>query len=168
MLPLWDRGENTIKQPVFVSDVAQGVLNALKDSESAGKSYDVMGPKRYKLGELVDWMFRVMRRDDDWGYRRTNLRYSPLMRLRITATQKFCTSWPVASLGWDKVERDHVTDEPAGNPTLEDLGVLLTDLENRIQWEMKPLRAHNYYDEELGEFEEPKPAKALPMLRKLY
>jgi len=62
-------------------------------------------PKRYELGELVDWFFRVMRRDEEWGYRRTDLRWSPLFQMRISATQKYCPSWPVGFLNWDKIER---------------------------------------------------------------
>jgi len=167
-LPLWHRGEKTVKQPVYVGDVAQGVINALRDPESVGKTYDILGPKRYQLSELTDWFFRVMRRDKDWGYRRTDLRYSPLFQMRISATQKFCPSWPVAYLGWDKIERDHVSDEPTGNATLEDLGVQLTELEHRIKWELKPYRAHAYYDEEFGEFEEPIPPNSIPIPRRLY
>lgn len=44
-----------------------------------------------------------------------------------------------------------------GLPTLEDLGVTLTNLEEQIHWELKPFRAQAYYDEELGEFEKPLP-----------
>lgn len=42
-LPLWHRGEKTIKQPVYVGDVAGAVVNALKDADSAGKTYDILG-----------------------------------------------------------------------------------------------------------------------------
>jgi len=62
-------------------------------------------PKRYQLSELVDWFFRVMRRDEEWGYRRTDMRISPLFQLRVSLTQKLCPSYPVAYLGWDKIER---------------------------------------------------------------
>jgi len=152
-VPLWYRGERTIKQPVYVSDVAQGVINAIRDPESAGKTYDILGPKRYQLGELVDWMFRVMRRDAAWGYKRTDMRWSPFFRLRVTMMDNLVPSWPVAFLGWDKIERDHVTDTPTpGNPTLEDLGVTLTEIESRADWELKPYRYGAYYDEDLGEF----------------
>ncbi|ODM88380.1 NADH dehydrogenase [ubiquinone] 1 alpha subcomplex subunit 9, mitochondrial, partial [Orchesella cincta] len=158
-LPLWYRGERTVKQPVYVRDVAQGVINAIYDPDTAGQTFDVIGPKRYQLGELVDWFFRTMRRDEEWGYRRTDLRWSPMFQLRISMTQKYCPSWPVAYLNWDKIERDHVTDSPTGNPTLEDLGVTLTDMEGRLNWELKPYRAAAYYDEELGEFAIPDPPK---------
>jgi len=162
-IPLWHRGEKTIKQPVYVVDVAQGVINALKDPETAGKTFDIVGPKRYQLSELVDWFFRVTRKDDkEWGYRRTDLRFSPLFQLRITMTEKICPSWPIASLGWDKIERDHVTDTlTPGNPTLEDLGVVLTDLESRIVWELKPYYHAKYYHEELGEFPLATPPKTV-------
>jgi len=45
-LPLWHRGEKTIKQPVHVGDVATAVINALKDPDSAGRTYDIAGPHR--------------------------------------------------------------------------------------------------------------------------
>ncbi|CAL8147024.1 unnamed protein product [Orchesella dallaii] len=160
-VPLWYRGERTIKQPVYVSDVAQGVINAIYDQDTAGQTYDIIGPNRYQLGELVDWFFRVMRRDPEWGYRRTDLRWSPLFQMRITATQKYCPSWPIAYLNWDKIERDHVTDTPTGNPTLKDLGVILTDMESRMDWELKQFRAAAYYDEELGEFPPAAPPKTV-------
>ncbi len=42
-MPLWEKGEKTIKQPVYISDVATGVMNALKDPETAGKTFDIVG-----------------------------------------------------------------------------------------------------------------------------
>lgn len=54
--------------------------------------------------------------------------------------------------------QDHVTDVVDSSlPTLEDLGVNLTRIEDQAPWELKSYRAHNYYDEELGEFEKPAP-----------
>ena len=38
-MPLWKKGEATIKQPVFVSDVAQAILNAAREVETNGKTY---------------------------------------------------------------------------------------------------------------------------------
>lgn len=42
-LPLWKKGEYTIKQPVHVSDVAAAVVAAIKDPDSAGKIYQAVG-----------------------------------------------------------------------------------------------------------------------------
>jgi len=160
-MPMWEKGEKTIKQPVFLSDVATGVINALKDPETAGKTYDAIGPKRYQLSELVDYIFRVVRRTPDLGYRRTNMMWSPTFLLRVHLIDKYSWTWPVGYLGWDKLERDHTTDVPTGNPTLEDLGVVLSELENRIHWELKPFRRDLYYEEELGEFPSPAPPKTI-------
>ena len=46
-----------------------------------------------------------------------------------------------------------------GLPTLEDLGVNLTVLEDVINWELKPYRAYAYYDPAPGEFKDPEPPK---------
>lgn len=40
---LWKKGEETIKQPVAVSDVALGIVNAIKDSDADGKIFQAIG-----------------------------------------------------------------------------------------------------------------------------
>lgn len=42
-------------------------------------------------------------------------------------------------------------------PTLEDLGVKLSRTEDRIPFELKFLRAYQYYIDTIGEFENPVP-----------
>jgi NADH dehydrogenase (ubiquinone) 1 alpha subcomplex subunit 9 len=46
--------------------------------------YNFHRPKRYQLGELVDYFFRVMRKDKEWGYYRYDLRYAPLFWLKVS------------------------------------------------------------------------------------
>lgn len=162
-IALWDAGENTIKQPVYASDVATGVINALKDSDTMGKTYDCVGPNRYVLSDLVDYIYAVLRRTDEDGFYRRDMKWDIEFRLRVTLTEKLCPSWPVAFLGWDKMERDHTTDILSGNPTLEDLGVVnLTQLEDRIDWEIHEMKQHSYYDDELGEFPTPARPRTVP------
>ena len=43
-------------QPVFVEDVAAAFTRSLVDPESAGKSYDLCGPRVYSLRELVEYV----------------------------------------------------------------------------------------------------------------
>ncbi|XP_047121166.1 NADH dehydrogenase [ubiquinone] 1 alpha subcomplex subunit 9, mitochondrial [Schistocerca piceifrons] len=163
-LPLWKKGEHTIKQPVFVSDVAAGIINAVKDPDAAGKVFQAVGPKRYLLSELVDWFHRVMRRDEEWGYWRYDMRYDPLFSLRVTLTEMLCPSWPVGYLHWEGIEKEHTTDIlESGVPTLEDLGVTLTHMEDQVPWELRPFRAGAYYHEELGEFAPPAPPNSIPV-----
>jgi len=40
---LWKKGEQTVKQPVAVSDVAYGIVNAMLDHTTAGKIYQAVG-----------------------------------------------------------------------------------------------------------------------------
>lgn len=42
-MPLWKKGEATIKQPVFVSDLVSGIMAAIKDPDTAGKIYQAVG-----------------------------------------------------------------------------------------------------------------------------
>lgn len=42
-MPLWYKGERTEKQPVYVGDVALGIINALKDPDTAGQIYQAIG-----------------------------------------------------------------------------------------------------------------------------
>jgi uncharacterized protein YbjT (DUF2867 family) len=46
-------------QPVFVEDVAKAFEAGLEDSGSHGKSYDLCGPKVYRLRELVEYVGQV-------------------------------------------------------------------------------------------------------------
>jgi len=49
-------------QPVWVGDVAAVCAEALARSASIGESYDLCGPRRYSLRELVAWVARLQRR----------------------------------------------------------------------------------------------------------
>ncbi|EDV97697.1 NADH dehydrogenase [ubiquinone] 1 alpha subcomplex subunit 9, mitochondrial [Drosophila grimshawi] len=162
-MPLWHNGELTVKQPVFVSDVAQAIVNAAKDPDSAGRIYQAVGPKRYQLSELVDWFHRLMRKDQKrWGYQRYDMRWDPTFKLKARLTSLICPGAPVGGLHLDRIEREAITDKVLpGVPTLEDLGVQLTTMEEQVPWELRPYRAALYYDAELGEFEAASPPKTI-------
>lgn len=151
-MPLWHNGEKTFKQPVYVSDVAQGIANAIKDPDAVGKVFQAVGPRRYQLCELVDWFHRVMRKDPDWyGYRRYDLRWDPTFKAKVAFTEAICPGNHIADLHHERVEREFVTDNvERGVPTLEDLGVQLTLMEDQVPWELRPFRAALYYDAAIG------------------
>lgn len=162
-MPLWYKGERTIKQPVYVSDVAQAIVNIAKDPDTAGKVYQAVGPKRYQLSELVDWFHRVMRKDEKWwGYWRYDMRYDPTFILKTKFTELISPGTPIGALHMERLERECVTDKvKAEIPTLEDVGVNLTHMENVVPWELRPYRAAQYYDADLNEFEAPAPPKTV-------
>lgn len=158
-MPLWHNGKKTEKQPVFCSDVAQGIVNAIKDPDAAGKVFQAVGPRRYTLKEIVDWFHRVMRKDEKWwGYHNFDLRFDPTFKIKVALTEALCPGNKVGDLHHERVEREYVTDVVEKDvPTLEDLGVQLTLMEDQIPWELRPYRAALYYDAAVGEFEKPSP-----------
>ncbi|MCW5725585.1 MAG: complex I NDUFA9 subunit family protein [Maricaulaceae bacterium] len=55
-------GGMTRFQPVFAGDVAAAAVNALEIPESAGKTYELGGPKVYTFKELMTFMLEVVNR----------------------------------------------------------------------------------------------------------
>lgn len=159
LLPLWKKGEETIKQPVFVEDVAQGIVNAIRDRDSAGKTYQAVGPKRYYLSDLMDHCFHLMRKDAAWGYKRIDMRYDPVFWAKLMFLHNLAGQ-PFAFMTVDKIERECLSDKLEKSlPTLEDLDVKLTDFELQAPWELRPSRAYGYYQEEVGEYPDPPPLR---------
>ncbi|CAF4955016.1 unnamed protein product [Pieris macdunnoughi] len=159
LLPLYKNGEATVKQPVFVSDVAQAIVNAARDPDTRCKVYQGVGPKRYLWKDLVVWFFQLMRKDESWGFKHYDMKYDPILfPLKVMVANKLSPAYPFGGLHWEGLEKECTTDVVDMNlPTLEDLGVTLTHMEDQVPWELKPYRAHQYYIDQIGEFPTPPP-----------
>lgn len=133
-LPLWKKGEKTVKAPVFAGDVAQAIVNAAKDPETAGKIYQGVGPHRYLLSEIIDYMYRCMNKDEkSWGFKRYEMTYDPTFMLRVWLNDKLCISDPIGELNMERVEKEYIDDVILeGVPTLEDLGVTPTLMDDQV------------------------------------
>ncbi|GBP17102.1 NADH dehydrogenase 1 alpha subcomplex subunit 9, mitochondrial [Eumeta japonica] len=159
-VPLYGRGDKTVKQPIFVSDVAQAIVNAAQDPSTKGQCYQAVGPKKYLLGDLVDWFQGLMRKDAKWGYKRYDMKYDPLFALKVNIINSLSPQYPFGSLHWEGLEKESTTDVVvAGQPTIEDLGVIPSPIEHEMPWLLRPYRAYQYYIDELGEFPAPPPPK---------
>lgn len=145
-MPLWFKGEKTIKAPVYGADVAQAIVNAAKDPDTAGKIYQGVGPRRYLLSEIVDWMHRITRKTpEDWGYTRYDMRYDPTFFLKVWLNDKVTLSHYIGDLHKERIEREHVSDVIDDTiPTLEDLGVNLTYMEDQVM-------SHFFYQTKFNE-----------------
>ncbi|KAL1460084.1 hypothetical protein WDU94_012023 [Cyamophila willieti] len=163
-LAVYKKGEETIKQPVFASDVAAAIVAACKDPDAFGKTYQAVGPKRYYLSDLLDWFHVIMKKTHEaHGYTRYDLRYDPVMPIKLIITSLF-PGTPMGDISPERVEREGHTDIFRKSlPTLEDLGVQLTNMEDQVPWELKPSAAFLSYDEEMGEFEKPVPPNPVPL-----
>lgn len=155
-MPVWKRGKGIIKQPVYTGNVAEGVVNAIFEDGNEGEIYQAVGPRRYELGELIDYMFRVMRREKEVGYIRYDMRFDPFFLLRVQFLEMVGFKYP--RLSWERLEREHTSDMVCyEHPTLEDLKVALTYVEDRFPFELKYYREAAYYDPEIAQFEKVRP-----------
>ncbi|VDO97332.1 unnamed protein product [Schistosoma margrebowiei] len=128
-IPLWARGKNTVKQPVCIHDLARGIVNSLHNPESLGQIYEAVGPHRYRLDDLVKARTYI--------YEHLSPNYSHLT--------------------FERLERESATDILSGCPTLDDLNVKLSKLEDHINHIVFLFRRQHFYWDALGEFPEPPP-----------
>jgi uncharacterized protein YbjT (DUF2867 family) len=61
VLPLIGGGESRF-QPVYVGDVADAVIKCLDDPATAGRTYELGGPKIYSFRELMELLMQEIRR----------------------------------------------------------------------------------------------------------
>ncbi|KAF6731283.1 NADH dehydrogenase [ubiquinone] 1 alpha subcomplex subunit 9, mitochondrial [Oryzias melastigma] len=150
-IPLMAMGKKTVKQPVYVSDVAKAIINAIKDPDANGKTYALVGPNRYLLHDLVEYIYAVAHRPF--------VPY-PLPRPLYHLAAQFFSLNPFEP--WttpDKVDRFHTTDmKYPGLPGLEDLGISANSVEQKA---IEILRRHRRFRYLEAELDEAKPAKTV-------
>lgn len=54
---------DTKMQPIYVGDVARAIENAIADEETAGKLYEIGGPKQYRFRELLEMVNKITEQD---------------------------------------------------------------------------------------------------------
>ncbi|XP_037703628.1 NADH dehydrogenase [ubiquinone] 1 alpha subcomplex subunit 9, mitochondrial [Choloepus didactylus] len=150
-MPLISLGKKTVKQPVYVADVSKGIVNAIKDPDARGKAFAFVGPNRYLLFDLVQYIFAMAHRPF-LPYPLPHFAYQLVGRVfEISPFEPWTTR--------DKVERVHITDRKLPHlPGLEDLGIQVTPLELKA---IEVLRRHRTYRWLSSEIEDVKPAKTV-------
>lgn len=147
--PLISFGKKTAKQPIYVVDVAKAIISAIIDPDSKGKTYALVGPNRYLLHDLVQYLFAVAHRPF--------IAY-PIPRPLYHLIARFFELNPFEP--WtsrDKIDRFHTTDKKFPDlPGLEDLGIVPTPVEQKA---IEVLRRHRRYRWLDAELEEARPAK---------
>jgi len=61
-VPLVNGGYQTYRRPVFIADLAQGIVNTVLDKSLAGKSYEIYGPEEYLQRNMVEFIFRLIKK----------------------------------------------------------------------------------------------------------
>jgi len=146
-MSLWKRGNYTVKAPLHISNLADGIMAALEQPESKGVTYEAYGPERFLLGDLIDWMHEVMHKTpEDYNYARTDMRWD-IKPMILSALFNYLPLGRrnMISPTLDKLERTQLTDEVLGLPSLEDLGVKLNTVSKEMPWVLDPFRAFRYH-----------------------
>jgi NADH dehydrogenase len=114
-------GGTTRFQPVYVGDLADGIVAALERPEAAGRVFEIGGPRIYSFAELMRYMLDVI------GRRRLLLN----MPFSVAELQARFAEWlPNPPLTRDQLlllKQDNVVSE--GAPGLAELGVRPTPIE---------------------------------------
>lgn len=139
-IPIWREGTDTVKQPVFSSDVATGVTNAIFDTDAPGNTYYCVGPERYILHNLIDHITKICARefryitDIDVSYVRKLIRQRNNRIVNVDSLQKEALS--------DLIVHRSVA------KTLEDLGVQPRSLQDMASIVSNPYTAFKSMDDE--------------------
>jgi len=146
-MPLWKKGDYTVKSPLHISNLADGIMAALDTPEAKGRTYEAYGPDRFLLSDLIDWMHEVMHKTpEDYNYARTDLRFD-IKPLVLCALLQYLPLGRknMCSPTLEKLERSQLTDDVLGLPSLEDLGVKLNTVTQEMPWVLDPFRAFRYH-----------------------
>lgn len=136
VLPLIGGGETRF-QPVYVGDVADAVIRCLEDPATAGRTYELGGPKIYTLRELFELLLHEIRRRRSF----VNL---PFQFAALQA--RFMSILPNPPLTPDQVEllkRDNVVSP--GALTLSSLGIVPTAVEAILPTYLDRYRQGGWY-----------------------
>jgi len=135
-LPLIGGGETRF-QPVYVGDVADAVIRCLEDPATAGRTYELGGPKIYKLRELFELLLHEIRRQ----------RWLVNLPFELAALQaRLMSILPNPPLTTDQVEllkRDNVVSP--GALTLPSLGIMPTAVEAILPTYLDRFRQGGWY-----------------------
>ena len=136
VLPLIGGGETRF-QPVYVGDVADAVIRCLDDPATAGRTYELGGPKIYTFRELLDLLLHEIRRK----------RWFVDLPFGVAELQaKLMSILPNPPITPDQVEllkRDNIVSP--GALTLSSLGITPTPLEVILPTYLDRFRRGGWY-----------------------
>jgi uncharacterized protein YbjT (DUF2867 family) len=136
-VPLIGGGETRF-QPVYVGDVASAALRVLDDPATAGRTYELGGPKVYSFRQLMELLLAEIKRQR---------RFIDLPFGLASLQARFLSLLPKPPLTPDQVEmlkRDNVV--ATGALDLKTLGIIPTSVEAVIPTYLDRFRKGGWYD----------------------
>jgi len=147
VVPLYKKGIETVKAPIAVADIATAVMHAFKSKHIYGQTFQCTGPHFYQLSEIIDYFLECTM------YHTTHRRVG-FMHPKSLPLHMFCAYMEILFLckpvyTFERFERDSISDVLVEKyPTIKDClpkDYKLTPIEKIAPYELKFLRAHNYY-----------------------
>jgi len=145
-VPMWRKGEYTVKSPVTYTNVTDAIMVAMEDPSCKGKIFEATGPERYLLCDLMDYMMDLQEIDYDfYNYKIQDLRMQPM---------PFIKGWVMQNLPFgqrtyvgatlEKLERSQLSDMSQGYTHISELGVKVDKMEDVLPWILFPWRMNRY------------------------
>lgn len=163
-ISLLHRGNRAYKSPVNAINVGDGIKQLVADPTHDGKTFEFCGPHWYLIGDIIDWIFRLMNRERI-SYTRQNFDFLFTMKVNILLHLQWLHRRQVIC-SWDIVERtEGMSDVLTGCPTLEDLGINLHVIEDKMPFLLKLYNFHKCYKPEMDEVIKPPWPRRYPPVR---
>eukprot|EP00088_Acartia_fossae_P034980 TRINITY_DN35971_c0_g1_i3.p1 TRINITY_DN35971_c0_g1~~TRINITY_DN35971_c0_g1_i3.p1 ORF type:complete len:388 (+),score=120.49 TRINITY_DN35971_c0_g1_i3:156-1166(+) len=147
-LSLYGKGELTIKQPIWRSDLVDGVMASLHDPRAVGEIFEAVGPERMTQAELIKYMYALTTRLEEEG----TFKIKELMLDPETFGKAFFAQmlglgnrYVFHSTSLDRLDRDSISDMSQGYPDLTELGIKLHSVTEKMPWELAPFDLFAYY-----------------------
>jgi len=152
-VPLVAGGWKTTKRPVYITDVAQAIVQAALSEGHMGKTYELYGPEEYYLYDLVDFAFKIIR--------------EPLAVAPIPLKLYKMFGWLAEQsifepkLTQDMVLREFLSDVPRdGAYTFKDLGITPTSINDAGLLLLRRHRDYQVFEDEKTDDDVCKPITA--------
>lgn len=117
--PYWKKGEQTIKAPISVHDIATAVIHSFRSKHISGETFQCTGPEFYRMDVLIDYLLEAT------NYHTTHRRVDLFMHPPSWGLLLFCNYMELLFLNrpqytWEKFERDSISDAVSSDyPTIE-------------------------------------------------
>lgn len=113
---------DAIFQPVWVGDVAEAFARALGDGASIGQTYELVGPDRITLAEIIQVTARAR------GRHRLVIPLPPALGKLQADVGEHLPGKPISRDNWRSLQRDSVSDQDG----LGELGIVVTKVLSKL------------------------------------
>lgn len=162
--PYWKKGEQTIKAPISVHDIATAVMHAFKSKHISGETFQCAGPHFYRMDGMIDYLLEAT------NFHTTHKRVDLFLHPHAWNLLMFCNYMELLFLNrpqytWEKFERDSISDAlsedyPTIAATLPEGHKLLT-IDKVAPYDVKMCRRAAYFYDKMSI---PNPAPPTPFV----